>query len=222
MAAKRSRLSRSSDFQRIYRQGSSTASRFLVLYWFRRPAEPGDEGPRLGLSVSKKLGGAVVRNRIKRLLREAFQASAGQLAEEYDLVVIARPQLIELVTREGEGEKGLVGAAVQRTPGPRRAPHRGAGMSRILGAVNAGAQRGLHRPHPGLPVHPLAHARAALQVLPVVLQLRHRRAARARRPSRASASRRGASCAATRSATAATTPCRRVTTTAGTTTPTRM
>ena len=70
MAAKRSRLSRSSDFQRIYRQGSSTASRFLVLYWFKRPAEPGDEGPRLGLSVSKKLGGAVVRNRIKRLLRE--------------------------------------------------------------------------------------------------------------------------------------------------------
>ncbi|MGE5228812.1 MAG: ribonuclease P protein component, partial [Deltaproteobacteria bacterium] len=103
--------------QRIYRQGSSTASRFLVLYWFRRPAEPGDEGPRLGLSVSKKLGGAVVRNRIKRLLREAFLASAGQLAEEYDLVVIARPQLIELVTREGEGEKGLVGAAVRELLG---------------------------------------------------------------------------------------------------------
>ena len=113
MAAKRPRLSRSSDFQRIYRQGSSTASRFLVLYWFWRPAEPGDEGPRLGLSVSKKLGGAVVRNRIKRLLREAFQATAGQLAEEYDLVVIARPHLSELVAREGEGEKGLVGAAVR-------------------------------------------------------------------------------------------------------------
>ncbi len=117
MAAKRSRLSRSSDFQRIYRQGSSTASRFLVLYWFKRPAEPGDEGPRLGLSVSKKLGGAVVRNRIKRLLREAFRASAAQLAEEYDLVVIARPQLNELVTRESEGEKGLVSAAVQELLG---------------------------------------------------------------------------------------------------------
>jgi ribonuclease P protein component len=117
MAAKRSRLSRSSDFQRIYRQGSSTASRFLVLYWFRRPAEPGDEGPRLGLSVSKKLGGAVVRNRVKRLLREAFQVSREQLAEEYDLVVIARPQLIELVTRESEGEKGLVVAAVRELLG---------------------------------------------------------------------------------------------------------
>lgn len=117
MAASRSRLSRSSDFQRIYRQGRSTASRFLVLYWFKRPADAGDQGPRLGLSVSKKLGGAVVRNRIKRLLREAFSSCAGQLAEEYDLVVIARPQLIELVTREGEGEKGLVSAAVRELLG---------------------------------------------------------------------------------------------------------
>jgi ribonuclease P protein component len=113
MATKRPRLSRSSDFQRIYRQGSSTASRFLVLYSFRRPAEAGAEGPRLGLSVSKKLGGAVVRNRVKRLLREAFQGCAGHLAEEYDLVVIARPQLLELVARESAGEKGVVGAAVR-------------------------------------------------------------------------------------------------------------
>jgi len=113
MATKRPRLSRSSDFQRIYRQGSSTASRFLVLYSFKRPPEAGVEGPRLGLSVSKKLGGAVVRNRVKRLLREAFQGCAGHLAEEYDLVVIARPQLLELVARESAGEKGVVGAAVR-------------------------------------------------------------------------------------------------------------
>ena len=113
MATKRPRLSRSSDFQRIYRQGSSTASRYLVLYSFRRPAEAGAEGPRLGLSVSKKLGGAVVRNRVKRLLREAFQGCAGHLAEEYDLVVIARPHLLELVARENAGEKGVVGAAVR-------------------------------------------------------------------------------------------------------------
>ncbi|HEY5388738.1 MAG TPA: ribonuclease P protein component, partial [Thermoleophilia bacterium] len=113
MATKRPRLSRSSDFQRIYRRGSSTASRFLVLYSFKRPFEAGPEGPRLGLSVSKKLGGAVVRNRVKRLLREAFRGCAGHLAEEYDLVVIARPQLLELVARESAGEKGVVGAAVR-------------------------------------------------------------------------------------------------------------
>ena len=117
MATKRPRLSRSSDFQRIYRQGSSTASRFLVLYSFKRPVETGAEGPRLGLSVSKKLGGAVVRNRVKRLLREAFQGCAGHLAEEYDLVLIARPQLLDLLARETAGEKGLVGAAVRELLG---------------------------------------------------------------------------------------------------------
>jgi ribonuclease P protein component len=117
MASKRPRLSRSSDFQRIYRQGSSTASRFLVLYSFKRPVETGAEGPRLGLSVSKKLGGAVVRNRVKRLLREAFQGCAGHLAEEYDLVLIARPQLLDLLARETAGEKGLVGAAVRELLG---------------------------------------------------------------------------------------------------------
>jgi len=117
MTSKRSRLSRSSDFQRIYRQGSSTASRFLVLYTFRRPAEVSADGPRLGLSVSKKMGGAVVRNRVKRLLREAFGSVREQLAEDHDFVLIARPPLLELVTRESEGEKGLVGAAVRELLG---------------------------------------------------------------------------------------------------------
>ncbi len=112
MTSKRPRLSRSSDFQRIYRQGTSTASRFLVLYTFRRPAEASADGPRLGLSVSKKMGGAVVRNRIKRLLRETFGSLREQLAEDHDFVLIARAPLLELIAREGEGEKGLVAAAV--------------------------------------------------------------------------------------------------------------
>ena len=113
MAARRSRLSRSSDFQRIYRQGSSVASRFLVVYWFRRPPEVTAEGPRLGLSVSKKLGGAVVRNRVKRRLREAFAAAAPRLAGDHDVVVIARRPLVDLVEREAAGEKGLVAAALE-------------------------------------------------------------------------------------------------------------
>jgi ribonuclease P protein component len=112
MTGKRPRLSRSSDFQRIYRQGSSTASRFLVLYTFRRAAGAPSEGPRLGLSVSKKLGGAVVRNRVKRLVRESFAAHESQVSREYDVVFIARPQVLELIARQQEGEKGLVAAAV--------------------------------------------------------------------------------------------------------------
>lgn len=115
MPPRSSRLSRSSDFQLIYRRGSSTASRFIVLYSFRRPAEHAHAavGPRLGLSVSRKMGGAVVRNRIKRLLREAFMACAEDLSEEYDLVLIARPQLLDLLARESAGEKGLIREAVR-------------------------------------------------------------------------------------------------------------
>ena len=149
MVNKRSRLSRSSDFQRIYRQGSSTASRFLVLYYFKRPAAAGEESPRLGLSVSKKLGGAVVRNRIKRLLREAFRAIQEQLVEDYDYVLIARPSLNELVQRQEGGEAGTVPAAVRdlfvragmlaSEAGATGAPATGASAS---GAPAAGAKAG--------------------------------------------------------------------------------
>jgi ribonuclease P protein component len=109
MAARRARLTRSSDFQRIYREGSSTASRFLVLYSFKQGQASDRDEPRLGLSVSKKLGGAVVRNRVKRLLREAFRACEGRVAKDNDYVLIARPQLVELL--DGP-QKGAVQQAV--------------------------------------------------------------------------------------------------------------
>ena len=112
MVRKRARLSRSSEFQRIYRQGSSTASRYLVLHYFQRPANAIDTGPRLGLSVSKKVGGAVVRNRVKRLLREAFDRCEPNLVTGYDYVLIARPSLVDLVERQQKGEKAIVQGAV--------------------------------------------------------------------------------------------------------------
>ena len=144
MVNKRSRLSRSSDFQRIYRQGSSTASRFLVLYYFKRPAAAGEETPRLGLSVSKKLGGAVVRNRIKRLLREAFRAMQEQLAEDYDYVLIARPSLNELVQRQEGGEAGAVPAAVHDlfVRAGMLAGEAGATGAPVTGAPEGGARAG--------------------------------------------------------------------------------
>jgi ribonuclease P protein component len=102
---KRSRLSRSADFDRVYREGRSHASRHLVVYAFPRassaPAE-GEEGPRLGVSVGRKLGGAVERNRMKRLLREAFWASSETLPEGYDYVLVARPDAGELARERGE------------------------------------------------------------------------------------------------------------------------
>lgn len=92
------RLSRSAEFERVYRQGRSVSNRHLVLYSFPNEAVA---RPRLGLSVSRKVGGAVERNQIKRLLREAFATAEPGLGEGHDLVVVARPEAGELARREG-------------------------------------------------------------------------------------------------------------------------
>lgn len=96
--AKRGRLTRSADFERVYRQGRSHGNRYLVLYAFPRT---GEGEARLGVSVSRKVGGAVDRNRVKRLLREAVAASQQPIPEGHDLVVVARPDARELAEREG-------------------------------------------------------------------------------------------------------------------------
>jgi ribonuclease P protein component len=103
MAAKRRRLSRSAEFERVYRQGRSKGNRFLVLYAFPRGEDDAseDDGPRLGLSVSRKVGGAVERTRVKRCLREAFWAQAERLPDSADYVVVARPDARDLAERDG-------------------------------------------------------------------------------------------------------------------------
>ena len=94
----RGRLSRSAEFERVYRQGRSTANRHLVLYAFPNAAS---DRPRLGLSVSRKVGGAVERNKVKRMLRESFARIEPSLREGQDVVLVARPSAAELVEREG-------------------------------------------------------------------------------------------------------------------------
>ena len=98
--SRRQRLSRSAEFDRVYREGRSHANRYLVVYSFPREAD--DEAARLGVSVGRKVGGAVERNRVKRLLREAFWACADDLPAGHDFVVVARPDSGELASREGE------------------------------------------------------------------------------------------------------------------------
>lgn len=100
MASKRRRLSRSGEFDRVYRDGSSHATRYLVLYTFPRRDEERDE-VRLGVSVSRKVGGAVERNKVKRALREAFWSLADQLPPKHDFVIVARAEIKELIEREG-------------------------------------------------------------------------------------------------------------------------
>jgi ribonuclease P protein component len=111
---RRRRLSRSAEFERVYRQGRSKGNRFLVLYAFPREALA-EEGPRLGLSVSRRVGGAVERNRVKRTLREAFWQEAERLPQGSDYVVVARPDAKELAAREGT--PGVRGALAQLVDG---------------------------------------------------------------------------------------------------------
>ncbi len=81
------RLSDNKDFVGVYKKGKSTANRFFVLYVYKRK----DSQPfRLGVSISKKVGNAVVRNRIKRLVKAAFLDFEQALPAGCDFVVISR------------------------------------------------------------------------------------------------------------------------------------
>lgn len=100
MASKRRRLSRSGEFDRVYRDGSSHATRYLVLYTFPRKEEEREE-VRLGVSVSRKVGGAVERNKVKRALREAFWGLVDRLPSGHDFVIVARSEIAELIDRDG-------------------------------------------------------------------------------------------------------------------------
>jgi len=96
---RRNRLSRSRDFDAVYRQGRSTSTRFLVLYWFEREDDPGE--PRLGLAVPRAAGNAVIRNRIKRQLREVWRSRLESLPADRDYVLIVRPGLPDAVASNG-------------------------------------------------------------------------------------------------------------------------
>ena len=110
MRHRRPRLTRIGDFDRVYRRGRSAATRSFVLYAFPSAVTDGDEREdsdearnevRLGVSVGRRVGGAVDRNRVKRLLREAFWALDEQLPEGHDFVIVARSGAAEAAEQGG-------------------------------------------------------------------------------------------------------------------------
>ncbi|WP_276732879.1 ribonuclease P protein component [Bacillus sp. (in: firmicutes)] len=93
---KRNRLKKNEDFQKVFKQGTSVANRQFVLYTLDQPE---NDELRVGLSVSKKIGNAVMRNRIKRLIRQAFLEEKERLKEK-DYIIIARKPASQLTFEE--------------------------------------------------------------------------------------------------------------------------
>ena len=103
---RRSRLTRSGDFDAVYRRGKSASGRHLVVYAFRREDAAPDDAARLGVSISRKVGGAVERNRLKRVLREQFAVVADELPRGTDFVAIARSGAFEYLEELGSAALG--------------------------------------------------------------------------------------------------------------------
>ena len=91
-------LKKNYEFRRVYNKGKSGVSSFLVIY--ARPNKSGRN--RLGITVSAKLGKAVVRNRVRRRLRELYRLSQPSMKQGYDIVLVARTRAVTAQYRELE------------------------------------------------------------------------------------------------------------------------
>ena len=91
-------LKKNSDFQQVYRHGTSYANRYLVMYVLENQYMKN----RLGISVSKKVGNSVVRHRLTRLIRESYRLNELLFKNSLDIVVIARPSAKEKSYQEIE------------------------------------------------------------------------------------------------------------------------
>lgn len=98
---KESVLRRDEDFNRIYKRGRSTVTRYLVLFYMRN----NKEFNRTAFLASKKVGNSVKRNRARRLMREAYRHLLPEIKEGNDLIIIARNGIVDL--KEMDVEKSL-------------------------------------------------------------------------------------------------------------------
>lgn len=96
---KKYRIKKNDEFQEVFKQGTSVANRQFVIYVLDKPEQAYF---RLGLSVSKKIGKAVVRNRVKRYVRQVFHEERDRIQTGKDYVIIAR---VPVATMEYEEVK---------------------------------------------------------------------------------------------------------------------
>ena len=106
------RLRKRSEFESVYAEGTKQVEPRFVL--FTRPN--GLQYPRLGITATRRLGNAVVRNRARRLVREAFRSQWEGFAVGYDYVVVARPGTLE--SRPADLLPGLLALAARATGQP--------------------------------------------------------------------------------------------------------
>ncbi|RKU18209.1 ribonuclease P protein component [Candidatus Poribacteria bacterium] len=90
------KLKKSWEFQRAYQKGNKYWNRYFVIYVLHNPCNH----LRLGITVSKKVGKSVQRNRVKRLIREAFRQLRTQVKAGYDIVVVGRTPASRLTCQE--------------------------------------------------------------------------------------------------------------------------
>lgn len=88
---KKNKLKKPAAFQLVYRQGRSVANRLLVLYIFPN----GSADFKIGFAAGKRLGNAVVRNRVKRLMREVFRLHNNRLPRGYDYILVGRQPIVD-------------------------------------------------------------------------------------------------------------------------------
>lgn len=108
------RLRKRCEFLEVQRHGRRLPSDSFVILALAHPGLP----TRVGITVSKKVGGAVVRNRIKRIVREAIRRSRDILPEGYEIVVVARRESADLTYEDAAVELGRALTSLRHAEGP--------------------------------------------------------------------------------------------------------
>lgn len=119
--ASKTRLRKHADYQRVYKQGRKQSSQQMSYFYARRAAEPTNADPtavpattpRVGLTAGKVLGNAVLRNRIKRRMREAVRKHIALLTGPVDVVLHPRKTVLEIEFSKLEREVARIFANVQ-------------------------------------------------------------------------------------------------------------